>query len=180
MVVDVAVEHFRPKSRGGETEIVTLPRTFRERRDDDDVLSGALEPAVISEHAIAIGLVECVDVVASQRGQVSPQMDQVAREAQMIAHRPIVTESPPRQQVRTVRQNVPWHLLEEFLTHEEVGNARRSQQQRGGDPAAAARIPRAGMEESASTGIRGLRPVRTRSWFSMQVTARHAWSKVGG
>jgi len=94
-----------------------------------------------SEHAIAIRLVECVDVVASQRRQFLPQMDQVAREAQMIAHRPIGTESPPRQQVRTVRQNVPGHLLEEFLAHEEVGNARRCQQQRAGDPAAGIRSP---------------------------------------
>src|ERR1700733_15968920 len=61
----------------------------------------------------------------------------------MIRHDWIGTtvEIIPRQKVRAIWVRVPGFILKEFLTQEKLGNPWRSQQNRGGDPAAASGVP---------------------------------------
>jgi hypothetical protein len=70
IVIDIAVEDFRPPAREREAKDVVVAGGFRERGDDDDddVLSGALQPAVIRDYSVLVVNVERVGVFSPQSG----------------------------------------------------------------------------------------------------------------
>src|SRR3984957_12139650 len=167
VVVNVAIEDFAPEARRGKAQPVVPPGALRQGSHHDHVLPRPVEPAMKGENTVFVGRVKCAQIVAAQRGSGIAQANEVLREAEMIGHRPFGSM---------------FHWL----------SSRNSWPMNSwGIPGAVSRTAAAkrlrlrpyqdcGLAGSASAGMRGLRPVMTRSWFSIQVTARHAWSSLGG
>src|SRR5262245_1236313 len=88
-VVDVAVEDFAPAAGAREPDAVPVLHLLAEVDDDDDVGAPSGDPALKREHALDIVRVDEPVAFAAQRRMTPAQVDQLACEAEEIAHRRI-------------------------------------------------------------------------------------------
>ena len=148
VVVVVAVEDLAPPPGGREAQLVAVERGLVEAEHHQHVL--ALEG---QDPVVLVGRVHR-DRLAAQPGQFPAHRDQVAGAAQEVGHHPVLTEGavPPDQPVGPPGAVRPQLVLEELLTHEQHRGAGRGQQQAGGHPGAAARVPGPGVVAAGQPG----------------------------
>jgi hypothetical protein len=84
VVVHVAVKNLRPRSRIRETDCIVVPSHFREGRDHNHIVPGAIQPSMKRNDAILVVHMERVYVFTPQRWLIPPQPDQILCEAVMI------------------------------------------------------------------------------------------------
>src|SRR3984957_234574 len=153
VIVDVAVEYFEPVSGLGKADVIIIPRVLIQAAHDHDVVSDTFDPALKGEHAVLVMDVNDRAAFSAQGRMVAADADQFAGKAEKVAHRFVAATQavPPDQRVR-VRRVAPWLVLQDLLAHENKRNPRRGQQQPHRNPAAAARIPGAGVAAVGEPG----------------------------
>src|SRR5207253_6326333 len=98
ILVDVAVKDFTPLTAAGKTDPIVEPIERRKMRDDEHPVSFAFDPALEREHAILVVDVHNAKSLAAQARIAPAQIDELARETQMIEHLLVgVVESRPVQ-----------------------------------------------------------------------------------
>src|SRR5580704_1526249 len=72
IVIDVAVEHFSPRSGIRESDCVVVPGCLGQGRNYDYVVAPALKPAMKCNDAVLVVYMEWVHVIALQCGLIPP------------------------------------------------------------------------------------------------------------
>src|SRR6266542_1449931 len=140
VIVEVAVENLSPAARPRKSDSIPVERELVEARNDHDVLTDAFDPALKCHDAIDIVMQERVNALASERRQLAAQRDEVGGERHVVRHLVVVlVVEPAEEDVQPlIRVVAPLFVFEELLTHKQLRDTRRRQQQPGRNPRAAA------------------------------------------